>query len=165
MSSPDEVEVEAQPVVDVDEDKGDESTDEESCAEPFEESCAEPFYDKNTWDEGGRSDCGYSDSVHDVLMSVGEAMHSWFGDPSDSMQAHMKGIGSYFQEASYAARDMKCGHFNMIKETKDAGNAMIWGDQEENVDGGNEGNDTEEETSSDVENDEGLAQIDESQIE
>lgn len=58
------------------------------------------------WDEGGRSDCGYSDGVHDTLMSIGEFVHSIFGEPSNDLKAHMRGIGSYFQEASYAARDL-----------------------------------------------------------
>ena len=66
-------------------------------------------FKKNQWDEGGQSDCGYSDSVHETLMSIGKCMHSIFGEPSDKLHGKMKGIGSYFQEASYAARDWKRG--------------------------------------------------------
>ncbi|KAL7536638.1 hypothetical protein ACHAXR_010643 [Thalassiosira sp. AJA248-18] len=74
----------------------------------------EEFHDdencnKDKWDEGGRSDCGYSESVHDTLMVIGEAMHSLFGEPSDMLKTSMKGVGSYFQEASYAARDLARG--------------------------------------------------------
>lgn len=66
-------------------------------------------FKKKQWDEGGRSDCGYSDVVHDTLMSVGLVVHKLFGEPSDSLHTKMKGIGSYFQEASYAVRDFKRG--------------------------------------------------------
>ena len=66
-------------------------------------------FKKMRWDEGGRSDCGYSDTVHDTLMCLGGYVHSIFGEPSDTVQASMKGIGSYFQEAAYAARDYKRG--------------------------------------------------------
>lgn len=61
---------------------------------------------QETWDEGGRSDCGYSDAIHDTLMSVGKMVHSFFGEPSDEIQVHMRSVGSYFQEASYIARDL-----------------------------------------------------------
>ena len=66
-------------------------------------------FTKNRWDEGGQSDCGYSDSVHETLMSIGKCMYGIFGEPSDKLHGKMKGIGSYFQEASYVARDWKRG--------------------------------------------------------
>src|SRR5210317_1873321 len=66
-------------------------------------------YNKDRWDEGGASDCGYSDSVHETLMSIGGFMHGIFGEPTEGLQRKMKGIGSYFQEAAYAARDLKRG--------------------------------------------------------
>ncbi len=65
--------------------------------------------EKERWDEGGRSDCGYSDTLHDTLMTLGSWMHSLFGEPSEELDTHMKGIGNYFQEASYAVRDFKRG--------------------------------------------------------
>ncbi len=65
--------------------------------------------DKERWDEGGRSDCGYADTVHDTLMAVGGWMHCLFGEPDEEMKTRMKGIGSYFQEASYAVRDFRRG--------------------------------------------------------
>ncbi|EED93035.1 predicted protein [Thalassiosira pseudonana CCMP1335] len=68
-------------------------------------------YNKDVWDEGGRSDCGYSDSVHDTLMTIGEKFYSVLGEPSEVMQTKMKGIGSYFMELSYAARDLRRGEF------------------------------------------------------
>ncbi len=70
---------------------------------------SEEGIEKERWDEGGRSDCGYSDTLHDTLMTLGSWMHSLFGEPSEEMNNHMKGIGNYFQEASYAVRDFKRG--------------------------------------------------------
>lgn len=70
---------------------------------------SEEGIEKERWDEGGRSDCGYSDTVHDTLMAIGGWMHCLFGEPSEEMNDHMKGIGNYFQEASYAVRDFKRG--------------------------------------------------------
>ena len=64
---------------------------------------------KDRWDEGGRSDCGYPDIVHDTLMSLGQWMHGIVGEPTEEMETQMRGIGSYFQEASYAVRDYRRG--------------------------------------------------------
>ena len=75
---------------------------------PGEEEWDDDFK-KIRWDEGGQSDCGYSETVHETLMSVGKCMYSLFGEPGDKLHGKMKGIGSYFQEASYAARDWKRG--------------------------------------------------------
>ena len=69
-------------------------------------------YNKDRWDEGGASDCGYSDSVHETLMSIGGFMHSIFGEPTEGLQRKMKGIGSFFQEAAYAARDLRRGELD-----------------------------------------------------
>ncbi|KAL7496930.1 hypothetical protein ACHAWT_005839 [Skeletonema menzelii] len=74
-----------------------------------EEGETETNVNKDRWDEGGRSDCGYSDIVHDTLMSVGQWMHGIVGEPNEEMEFRMKGIGSYFQEASYAVRDFRRG--------------------------------------------------------
>lgn len=73
------------------------------------DSLEEELYDKQRWDEGGRSDCGFADTIHDTLMSLGGWMHGILGDPDEEMSSRMKGIGNYFQEASYAVRDFKRG--------------------------------------------------------
>ena len=73
-------------------------------------------YNKDIWDEGGRSDCGYSDGVHDTLMSIGERVYSVLGEPSELLRKRMKGIGSFFQEASYAVRDLKRGNLAVIEK-------------------------------------------------
>mmetsp|Transcript_22826 Transcript_22826/g.45589 ORF Transcript_22826/g.45589 Transcript_22826/m.45589 type:complete len:156 (+) Transcript_22826:161-628(+) len=78
-----------------------------------DEDLEEDYPDKDRWDEGGRSDCGYSDGVHETLMSIGEKVYKLVGEPSETMQKRMKGIGSFFQEASYAVRDIKRGNFRM----------------------------------------------------
>ena len=36
-------------------------------------------------------------------------MHGIVGEPTEEMESRMKGIGSYFQEASYAVRDFRRG--------------------------------------------------------
>ena len=67
---------------------------------------------------GGRSHCGYSDVVHESLMAVGQHLHSLFGEPSDFVHETMLDVGNYFQEISYAARDIYRGH-TMIEKTSD----------------------------------------------
>ena len=62
------------------------------------------------WDEGGASNCGYSDSVHGALMSAGKVVHSAVGDPSDQVRGSISYIGNWFQEASYAVRDLVRGN-------------------------------------------------------
>lgn len=73
------------------------------------EEVVDGVYNKDVWDEGGRSDCGYSDQVHDIFMTIGETVYSMFGEPSEQLQKPMKGIGTFFQEASYAVRDFQRG--------------------------------------------------------
>lgn len=70
------------------------------------------------WDEGGKSDCGYRDSFHDTLMSIGASIHKVVGEPSQKIKSAMKGVGNWFQEASYAARDFKRGEMNIAEEIK-----------------------------------------------
>lgn len=70
------------------------------------------------WDEGGKSDCGYRDSFHETLMSIGASIHKVVGDPSEKVKGMMKGVGNWFQEASYAARDWKRGEMNIAEEMK-----------------------------------------------
>lgn len=77
-------------------------------SESYEDDEGETI-NKDRWDEGGRSDCGYPDIVHDTLMSLGQWMHGIVGEPTEEMENQMRGIGSYFQEASYAVRDYRRG--------------------------------------------------------
>ncbi len=70
------------------------------------------------WDEGGKSDCGYRDSFHDTLMAIGASIHKVVGEPTEKVKKAMKGVGNWFQEASYAARDFKRGEMNIAEEIK-----------------------------------------------
>jgi uncharacterized protein YacL (UPF0231 family) len=75
------------------------------------------------WDEGGISDCGYSDLLHSALMGIGGSIHSVIGDPSSETRQIQTVIGNWFQELSYAARDIVRGdHSGEMK--KDAADAV-----------------------------------------
>lgn len=75
------------------------------------------------WDEGGVSDCGYSTGVHDTLMSVGQSVHNIIGSPSESVKTGMGSVGNWFQEASYAVRDIVRG--DNSKEFKEDASTAI----------------------------------------
>jgi hypothetical protein len=62
------------------------------------------------WDEGGPSQCGYHESIHYTLMTVGKSVHRVVGAPSQGMERGMKTVGNWFQEASYAVRDFCRGN-------------------------------------------------------
>jgi hypothetical protein len=64
------------------------------------------YSEEAEWDEGGKSHCGYAEVVHSTLMSVGETVHKLVGEPSPSIEKELKAVGNWFQEASYAARDL-----------------------------------------------------------
>lgn len=105
------------------------------------------------WDEGGKSHCGYSDSVHETLMSIGQSIHRVVGEPSEGVQGAMRGIGSWFQEASYAARDLKMGKMNMTEETAAAMKSVVSGDEEEKEEDGEGGNDNDNDNDGDNDGD------------
>lgn len=88
------------------------------------------------WDEGGKSDCGYRDSFHDTLMAIGASIHKVVGEPSEKVRKAMKGVGNWFQEASYAARDLKRGEMNIAEEMKGSGEEEE--EEEESEAGGEE---------------------------
>ena len=67
------------------------------------------YSEEAEWDEGGKSHCGYGEAVHSTLMSVGETVHKMVGDPSPKIEKELKAVGNWFQEASYAARDLLGG--------------------------------------------------------
>mmetsp|Transcript_43823 Transcript_43823/g.93184 ORF Transcript_43823/g.93184 Transcript_43823/m.93184 type:complete len:140 (-) Transcript_43823:76-495(-) len=104
---------------------GDEEATEKHHFPPTASEDEADLEDEKGWDEGGRSDCGYSDGVHDALMSIGHVMHLLFGEPSESVRGHMAGCGNYFQEVSYAARDLRRG-----KVGKDAEDPYLYLEEE-----------------------------------
>ena len=75
------------------------------------------------WDEGGPSDCGYSDTVHSTLMTVGETVHKVVGAPGNKLGNMQQSIGNWFQELSYAARDILRGE-NTDDMHQDAADAV-----------------------------------------
>jgi hypothetical protein len=85
------------------------------------------------WDEGGPSDCGYSTTVHDTLMSVGEKVHALVGGPSQKVRKLQESVGSWFQELSYATRDILRGENTeeMHKDAADAVNTLFYGSQDD----------------------------------
>ena len=72
------------------------------------------------WDEGGPSQCGYNMTIHEFLMSTGETIHGYVGAPSKSLGTQMRRVGNFFQEASYAVRDVVRGENEMSSDTKNA---------------------------------------------
>lgn len=93
------------------------------------------------WDEGGKSHCGYNEFFHDTIMKIGETIHNIVGDPNDTVHSAMKGIGNWFQEASYAARDVRQGKMDVAEETAQAIKSMVTGDEDDKRNGGS-GDDT-----------------------
>ena len=114
------------PIEDEDHHPDDEhNSDEEHEEEEHEEEVKE-------WDEGGKSHCGYGETVHETLMSIGANIHKVVGEPSEGVQNAMKSIGNWFQEASYAARDLKRGKMDVAGETAAAMKSVVSGDEDEN---------------------------------
>ena len=101
------------------------------------------------WDEGGKSHCGYGDGVHETLMAIGEKIHKIVGEPSENVKEHMRSIGNWFQEASYAARDFERGKMNVGEEMAEGMKSVVTGDEqdEHNEEEGDEHADGAEATS------------------
>mmetsp|Transcript_27735 Transcript_27735/g.38998 ORF Transcript_27735/g.38998 Transcript_27735/m.38998 type:complete len:157 (-) Transcript_27735:192-662(-) len=109
--------------VPMDEKNEDEYTDKENSDDEMLDHDDDESHDlEKEWDEGGPSHCGYSEGVHDTLMSVGKSVHAVVGDPSDSTRKEIKGVGNWFQEASYAVRDFFSGKNDtgLAEDSRDA---------------------------------------------
>jgi len=107
------------------------------------------------WDEGGQSHCGYSDTVHETLMSVGAKVHSVVGTPGKEISQVQQSIGNWFQELSYAARDIVRGEntADMHQDAADAVKTLMSGgkteeDEEQSPEQDEEKKDNEEAESS-----------------
>jgi hypothetical protein len=82
------------------------------------------------WDEGGVSDCGYGEGIHNAIMNVGETIHKIVGAPTSTPVLKMqKSIGNWFQELSYATRDLIRGDHSstLTKDTADAIHTVMTG--------------------------------------
>ena len=88
------------------------------------------------WDEGGKSHCGYGDSVHETLMSIGKSIHSVVGEPNETVHNAMDTVGNWFQEASYAVRDLQRGKMNVGEEASAALKSVVASEEKE---GGEDG--------------------------
>uniref|UniRef100_A0A7S1ZBY6 Uncharacterized protein n=1 Tax=Trieres chinensis TaxID=1514140 RepID=A0A7S1ZBY6_TRICV len=98
-------------------DKRDGDADDEDYQRALEEEEAEEaVYEETDWDEGGSSQCGYSDSVHSTLMAAGNVVHKVVGAPSQQVRGSMLHIGNWFQEASYAVRDLVRGNHKEMEQ-------------------------------------------------
>ena len=97
-------------------------TDEEGGADDLE---GKELDEDLEWDEGGPSQCGYSEQIHGVLMSAGAAIHRVVGDPGEGMKVGMRRIGNFFQEASYAVRDVVRGDADVKDDARNAWKEMV----------------------------------------
>jgi hypothetical protein len=107
-----------------------------SSYEDDEETDGDELLDKESvkrWDEGGPSDCGYSNVFHETLMSVGSKIHDFVGAPSGKVQKLQDSIGNWFQELSYATRDIVRGENtdDMHKDAADAVSNLFYGKEED----------------------------------
>jgi hypothetical protein len=119
----------------------DESELDKHLDDPDEEEEEQEDAPAKEWDEGGKSHCGYNEVFHDAIMKIGETIHNIVGDPNDTVHSAMKGIGNWFQEASYAARDVREGKMDVAEETAQAIKSMVTGDEGDKRNGGS-GDDT-----------------------
>jgi len=83
------------------------------------------------WDEGGPSDCGYGETVHQTLMNVGAKVHGVVGDPGEKISSVQKSIGNWFQELSYATRDIVRGEKDLKQDAADAVKTLMGGGKED----------------------------------
>jgi hypothetical protein len=106
--------------------ENEEAMGEDPAVEKGEDDIDEEEIEEETgeWDEGGSSQCGYSESVHETLMSTGESVHKIVGDPSEELEGVMKEVGKWFQEASYAVRDFVRGDKEVKDDTMEAASEM-----------------------------------------
>ena len=98
-------------------------TDEEGAVDDLEDG--KELDEDLEWDEGGPSQCGYSEPVHGVLMSAGAAIHRVVGDPGEGVKVGMRRIGNFFQEASYAVRDVVRGDAGVKDDARNAWKEMV----------------------------------------
>lgn len=112
-------------------------TDEEGAVDDLEDG--KELDEDLEWDEGGPSQCGYSEPFHGVLMSAGAAIHRVVGDPGEGVKVGMRRIGNFFQEASYAVRDVVRGDAGVKDDARNAWKEMVGRSAPEGEDEGEDG--------------------------
>ena len=100
------------------------------------------------WDEGGPSDCGYGDTVHSTLMSVGATVQKVVGPPGKEISHVQQSIGNWFQELSYAARDIMRGEntADMHQDAADAVKTLMSGGKTKNDNQEDDANETSDQS-------------------
>mmetsp|Transcript_19426 Transcript_19426/g.29196 ORF Transcript_19426/g.29196 Transcript_19426/m.29196 type:complete len:146 (+) Transcript_19426:63-500(+) len=64
----------------------------------------------------GKSDCGFTDTIHDTLMAAGAAVHSLIGEPPSVVQGAMKETGDFVKDTAVALNDLKNADRSIIEE-------------------------------------------------
>lgn len=64
----------------------------------------------------GKSDCGFTDSIHDVLMAAGQAVHRLVGEPNDLTEGVMKETGDFVKDTAVALHDLGNADASLLKE-------------------------------------------------
>lgn len=64
----------------------------------------------------GRSDCGFTDSIHDALMAAGQAVHRLVGEPNDLAEGVMKETGDFVKDTAVALHDLGNADASLLKE-------------------------------------------------
>ena len=108
-------------------------------SEHEEDEEEEDHEEVKAWDEGGPSDCGYGETVHQTLMNVGAKVHGVVGDPGEKISTVQKSIGNWFQELSYATRDIVRGEKDLKQDAADAVKTLMSGGKTEDEKGRRKG--------------------------
>mmetsp|Transcript_20871 Transcript_20871/g.34496 ORF Transcript_20871/g.34496 Transcript_20871/m.34496 type:complete len:131 (+) Transcript_20871:58-450(+) len=64
----------------------------------------------------GKSDCGFSDTIHDALMAAGQAVHRIVGEPNDLAEGVMKETGDFVKDTAVAMHDLGNADASLLKE-------------------------------------------------
>lgn len=115
-----------------------------------EEVDEEELHKATEWDEGGKSHCGYSDSVHDTLMAVGGSVHGVVGEPNAHVEKKMNAVANWFQEMSYTIRDLWRGQHDISQDFHDVMNSVMADSGEAHMEDDDDHHKDEPGTSNDV---------------
>jgi hypothetical protein len=64
----------------------------------------------------GRSDCGFTDSIHDALMAAGQVVHRLVGEPSGLTEGVMKETGDFVKDTAVALHDLGNADASLLQE-------------------------------------------------
>jgi len=114
-------------------------SDDDNDHDDHEENEEEQNNVESTWDDGGPSDCGYHEQIHSSFMAAGEAVHELVGPPTQPTRTWQTQVGNWFQELSYAARDLLRGEKHLATDAQNAVHELFRGKngEEDNENGEN----------------------------